>query len=70
MSRGLGDVYKRQAVESADDVYLLNDIARKFSELSREDAAKFKAVLQNETWNSLDEAEDILKNLGGYNFDI
>ncbi len=58
------------AVESADDVYLLNDIARKFSELSREDAAKFKAVLQNETWNSLDEAEDILKNLGGYNFDI
>ena len=58
------------AVESADDVYLLNDIARKFSELSREDAAKFKAVLQNETWNSLDEAEDILKNLGGYNFYI
>lgn len=58
------------AVESADDVYLLNEIARKYSGLSREDAAKFKAVLQNETWNSLDEAEDILKNLGGYNFDI
>lgn len=29
------------AVESADDVYLLNEIARKYSGLSREDAAKF-----------------------------
>ena len=40
-------------VESADDVYLLNEIARKYSGLSREDAAKFKAILQNENWNNL-----------------
>ena len=57
-------------VESADDVYLLNEIARKYSGLSREDAAKFKAILQNENWNNLDEAENILKNLDGYDFDI
>lgn len=56
--------------ESMEDIYLLNEIAKKYSELSREDAAKFKAVLQNENWNSLDKAEDILKNLSGYNFDI
>ena len=56
--------------ESMEDVYLLNEIAKKYSELSREDAAKFKAVLQNEHWNSLDKAEDIFKNLSGYNFDI
>ena len=58
------------AVESAEDIYLLNEIAKKYSELSRKDAAKFKAVLQNENWNSLDEAENILKSLSGYDFDI
>lgn len=58
------------AMESAEDIYLLNEIAKKYSELSREDAAKFKAVLQNENWNSLDEAENILKSLSGYDFDI
>ncbi len=58
------------AVESADDVYLLNEIARKYSGLSREDAAKFKAVLQTESWNSLDDAKGILNSLGGYDFDI
>lgn len=58
------------AVESSEDIYSLNEIAKKYSELSRADAVKFKAVLQNENWNSLDEAENILKNLGGYDFDI
>ena len=58
------------AIESAEDVFLLNEIAEKYSDLSREDAAKFKAVLQNEAWKSLDEAENILKNLDGYDFDI
>lgn len=58
------------AVESAEDVFLLNEIAEKYSELSREDAAKFKAVLQTESWNGLDKAENILKNLDGYDFDI
>lgn len=58
------------AVESAEDVFLLNEIAKKYSDLSREDAAKFKAVLQSENWNGLYEAEDILKNLGRYDFDI
>lgn len=58
------------AIESAEDVFLLNEIAEKYSDLSREDAAKFKTVLQNEAWKSLDEAENILKNLDGYDFDI
>ena len=49
---------------------MLNEIAEKYSDLSREDAAKCKAVLQNEAWKSLDEAENILKNLDGYDFDI
>ncbi len=58
------------AVESSEDIYSLNEIAKKYSELSRENAVKFKAVLQNENWNSVDEAEDILINLGGYDFDL
>jgi len=58
------------AVESSEDIYSLNEIAKKYSELSRADAVKFKAVLQNENWNSLDEAEDILNSLGGYDFDL
>lgn len=58
------------AVESAEDIYLLNEIAKKYSELSRKDAAKFKAVLQNENWESLNRAENILETLGCYDFDI
>ncbi len=57
------------AVESSEDIYSLNEIAKKYSELSRENAVKFKAVLQNEIWSSIDEAENILINLGGYDFD-
>ncbi len=57
------------AVESSEDIYSLNEIAKKYSELSRENAVKFKAVLQNENWNGVDEAENILRNLGGYDFD-
>lgn len=57
------------AVESSEDIYSLNEIAKKYSELSRENAVKFKAVLQNENWNGVDEAENILINLGGYDFD-
>lgn len=58
------------AITSAEDIYLLNEIAWKFSELSREDAVKFKAVLQNENWENLDKAENVLEILGGYDFDI
>lgn len=58
------------AVESAEDIYLLNEIAKKYSELSREDAVKFKAVLQNENWENLNRAENILETLGCYDFDI
>ena len=58
------------AIKSAEDIYLLNEIAWKFSELSREDAVKFKAVLQNENWENLNRAENVLENLGGYDFDI
>ncbi len=58
------------AVESSEDIYSLNEIAKKYSELSRENTVKFKAVLQNEIWSSIDEAENILINLGGYDFDL
>ncbi len=36
--------------ESMENIYAVNDIARRYSELSREDAAKFKAVLEHEVW--------------------
>ncbi len=56
--------------ESMEDIYLLNEVAKKYSELSRRDAVKFKAVLQSEKWNSIDKYENILINLSGYDFDL
>ena len=54
---------------SMEEIYLLNDIARDFLELSREDAAKFKAVLESEQPQSLDKIESIMKYLDNYEFD-
>lgn len=50
------------------DVFRLNDVAKKFSELSREDAAKFKATLDSERVCGLGKAEFILENLDGFKF--
>lgn len=55
--------------ESMEDIYTLNDIARKYSELSREDAAKFKAVLEHELWRGWDKINAILNALDCYEFD-
>lgn len=54
---------------SMEEIYLLNDIARDFLELSREDAAKFKAVLESEQPQSLDKIESTMKYLDNYEFD-
>lgn len=55
--------------ESMEDIYTLNDIARKYSELTREDAAKFKAVLEHELWRGWDKINAILNALDCYEFD-
>ena len=57
------------AIESMEDICTLNAIAIKYLELSREDAAKFKAVLQHENRADADMAENILDSLDGYEFD-
>ena len=55
--------------ESMENIYELNDIARRYSELSREDAAKFKAVLEHELWRGWDKINAILNDLDCYEFD-
>ena len=53
---------------SMEEIYLLNDIARDFLEMSRENAAKFKAALESEKPQSLDRVEFIMKYLDNYEF--
>lgn len=53
---------------SMEEIYFLNDIARGFLELSREDASKFKAALESEQPQSLDKIESIMKYLDNYEF--
>ncbi len=55
--------------ESMEDIYALNDTARRYSELSREDAAKFKAVLEHELWREWDKINAVLNDLDSYEFD-
>ncbi|MCM1166921.1 MAG: hypothetical protein NC401_13025, partial [Ruminococcus sp.] len=50
-------------------VGILNDIANKYAELSRENAAKFKAVLENEKQFKLEKAWRILNLLDSFEFD-
>lgn len=54
---------------SMEEIYLLNDIARSYTELSRENAAKFKAALESEQPQSLDRIEHIMKYLDNFEFD-
>lgn len=56
-------------VWSMEEIYLLNDVARGYTELSREDAAKFKAALESEQPQSLDRIEYIMKYLDNFEFD-
>lgn len=55
--------------ESIEDIYELNELARKFSELSREEAAKFKAVLELEKPRDLQSADYLLSVLSEFEFD-
>ena len=55
--------------ESMEDVYDLNAIARKYSELSREQAAKFKAVLEHERPRDLQGVDYLMSVLDEYEFD-
>ena len=57
------------AWQSIKEIYIFNDIAHRFSELSREDAVKFKAVLEHEKPSEIDKIEFILKGLDSYEFD-
>ena len=54
---------------SMDDIYAANVVARRYTELSREDAAKFKAVLEHELWRGWDKINSIINNLDSYDFD-
>lgn len=54
---------------SMEDIYAANDVARRYSELSREDAAKFKAVLEHELWRGWDKVNAIINDLDRYEFD-
>ena len=60
---------REDCFESMEDIYTLNDIARKYSKLSREDAAKFKAVLEHELWRGWNKINAILNGLDCYEFD-
>ena len=60
---------REDCFESMEDIYVLTDIARKFSELSREDTAKFKAVLEHELWCGWNKINAILNDLDCYEFD-
>ena len=55
--------------ESMENIYVVNDIARRYSEMSREDTAKFKAVLEHELWRGWDKINVILNDLDCYEFD-
>lgn len=55
--------------ESMEDIHELNAIARKYSELSREEAAKFKAILEHEMPRDLQGVDYLLSVLDEYEFD-
>ncbi len=55
--------------DTMEDVNLLNAIAKSYSELTREDAAKFKAVLEFSPRCKLDKIADIMCSLDSYEFD-
>lgn len=61
---------QNECFENIEDIYILNDIAQKFSELSREDAAKFKAVVTAKKPSDLGDIENILFALNQYEADI
>ena len=61
---------RENCFESMESVYELNDIAERFSKLSREDAAKFKAVMSAEKLSDLGDIDNTLFALKQYEADI
>ncbi len=57
-------------LDSMEDIFTLNDIAKKYAELSREDRAKFKAILEFERCNDIEKIGDVLNSLDDYEFDF
>lgn len=57
-----------EVVFTPENISKLNDIARRISEMPREETAKFKAVLQSEMPSNLDRVEFILNNIDRYEF--
>ena len=57
-----------EVVFTPENICKLNDIARRISEMPREETAKFKAVLQSEMPSNLDRVEFILNNIDSYEF--
>ena len=56
-------------LDSMEDIFTLNDIAKRCAKLSRIDAAKFKAILELEGYKDIEKVENILNNLDEYEFD-
>lgn len=56
-------------LDSMEDIFMLNDIAKKYAELSREDRAKFKAILEFESCKDIEKIGDVLNSLDRYKFD-
>lgn len=59
----------KRCFHGMEDVRSLNEFAKDFFELSREDAAKCKAVLQNCFCNSVEKLQTVMQNLDRYDFD-
>ena len=57
-------------LDSMEDIFTLNDIANKYAELSREDRAKFKAIIEFERCKDIEKVGDVLNSLDEYEFDF
>lgn len=62
-------VFDSDSMENADSVEQLNKLAVTFSEMSRSEMVKFKAVLEMEQPESVSEAIEISMSLDDYEFD-
>lgn len=62
-------VFDSDSMQNADSVEQLNELAVTFSEMSRSEMVKFKAVLEMEQPESVSEAIEISMSLDDYEFD-
>ena len=57
-------------LDSMEDIFTLNDIAGKYAELSRENRAKFKAIIELERCKDIERIGDVLNSLDRYEFEL